>query len=299
MLGRVKLATQDSALSGKVVIEAEDLEFAWPNHAVVSSFNCKILRGEKIGIIGPNGCGKSTLIQLLLGDLEPLRGAIRQGTKLEIAYFDQQREAIEPNKTVRENISDAGDTVTVNGQQKHVIGYLKDFLFSEKKINLPAKALSGGERNRLLLAKLFTRPFNLLIMDEPTNDLDMDTLDLLEELLVEFKGTLLLVSHDRTFIDNIVTSTLVFEAPGLVNEYVGGYLDWLRQRPAENQQAGTRSPSSRDKASRPHGRNREQIELKELKELPCSICWRVESNRMMVKSISHAIFGLPSSTRKC
>ncbi len=262
--GRVKLATQDSALSGKIVIEAEDLEFAWPNHPVVSNFYCKILRGDKIGIIGPNGCGKSTLIQLLLGDLEPLRGALKLGTKLEIAYFDQQREAIEPDKTVRENISDAGDSVTVNGQQKHVIGYLKDFLFSEKKINLPAKALSGGERNRLLLAKLFTRPFNLLIMDEPTNDLDMDTLDLLEEILVEFNGTLLLVSHDRSFIDNIVTSTLVFEAPGQVNEYVGGYQDWLRQRPAQKQQIGTRSSASSKNISKPHGGNREKNELNEL-----------------------------------
>jgi ATP-binding cassette subfamily F protein uup len=262
--GRVKLATQDSALSGKIVIEAEDLEFGWPNHPVVKNFYCKILRGDKIGIIGPNGCGKSTLIQLLLGDLEPLQGRLKLGTKLEIAYFDQQREAIEPNKTVRENISDAGDNVTVNGQAKHVVGYLKDFLFSEKKINLPAKALSGGERNRLLLAKLFTRPFNLLIMDEPTNDLDMDTLELLEELLVEFNGTLLLVSHDRTFIDNIVTSTLVFEAPGQVNEYVGGYQDWLRQRPAEKQQIGTRSSTSSKKISKPHGGNRKKKELNEL-----------------------------------
>ena len=262
--GRVKLATQDSALSGKIVIEAEDLEFGWPNHPVVKNFYCKILRGDKIGIIGPNGCGKSTLIRLLLGDLEPLQGRLKLGTKLEIAYFDQQREAIEPNKTVRENISDAGDNVTVNGQAKHVVGYLKDFLFSEKKINLPAKALSGGERNRLLLAKLFTRPFNLLIMDEPTNDLDMDTLELLEELLVEFNGTLLLVSHDRTFIDNIVTSTLVFEAPGQVNEYVGGYQDWLRQRPAEKQQIGTRSSTSSKKISKPHGGNRQKKELNEL-----------------------------------
>ncbi|MCZ6723116.1 MAG: ATP-binding cassette domain-containing protein [Gammaproteobacteria bacterium] len=262
--GRVKLATYDSVLSGKIVIEAENLEFGWPNNPVVSNFYCKILRGEKIGIIGPNGCGKSTLIRLLLGDLDPLQGQVKLGTKLEIAYFDQQREAIEPDKTVRENISDQSDTVTVNGKEKHVISYLKDFLFSEKKINLPAKALSGGERNRLLLAKLFTRPFNFLIMDEPTNDLDMETLELLEELLVEFKGTLLLVSHDRTFIDNIVTSTLVFESPGQVNEYVGGYQDWLRQRPAVKQATGIKSSSPNQKISDPHVRNRDQRELKEL-----------------------------------
>ena len=213
--GRVKLVTQKSELSGKIVIEAEGLDFSWPDKAIVKNFNCKILRGERVGIIGPNGCGKSTLIQLLRGDLAPQQGQVKLGTKLEIAYFDQHRETIDRQKTVRENIADKNDQVTVDGQVKHVISYLKNFLFTEKKINMPAKALSGGERNRLLLAKLFTRSFNLLIMDEPTNDLDMDTLELLEELLVEFKGTLLLVSHDRTFIDNIVTSTLVFDAPSI------------------------------------------------------------------------------------
>jgi len=262
--GQARLTTQKSDLSGKIVVQAEDIEFAWPDKAIVKNFNCKILRGEKIGIIGPNGCGKSTLIQLLLGDLAPQQGQIKLGTKLEIAYFDQHREVIDANISVRENIADKNDQVTINGQPKHVISYLKNFLFTEKKINMPARALSGGERNRLLLAKLFTRSFNFLIMDEPTNDLDMDTLELLEELLVEFEGTLLLVSHDRTFLDNIVTSTLVFDAPGEINEYVGGYDDWLRQRPTDNEPKKINSPPAGQIKSRPQIGQQDQKELKAL-----------------------------------
>ena len=274
--GRVKLATQKSDLSGKIVVQAEDLEFAWPDKTIVKNFNCRILRGEKIGIIGPNGCGKSTLIQLLLGDLAPQQGQVELGTKLEIAYFDQHRETIDANKSVRENVADKNDQVTINGQPKHVISYLKNFLFTEKKINMPARALSGGERNRLLLAKLFTRSFNFLIMDEPTNDLDMDTLELLEELLVEFDGTLLLVSHDRTFIDNIVTSTLVFDAPGEVNEYVGGYEDWLRQRPVvDSEPKKVSSPATRPNKPRPQVSQQDRKELKvlprKIEKLECEI----------------------------
>jgi ABC transport system ATP-binding/permease protein len=264
--GRVRLKTQDLETSGKIVIEAESLEFHWPDKPVVDNFSCKILRGEKIGIIGANGCGKSTLIQLLLGNLEPLRGSVKLGTKLEVAYFDQLREAIDLQKTVRENIADRSDRVIVNGQEKHIISYLKDFLFNEKKINMPAKALSGGERNRLLLAKLFTRSFNFLVMDEPTNDLDMDTLELLEELLVEFSGTLLLVSHDRTFIDHIVTSTLVFDSPGQVNEYVGGYEDWLRQRPRPVEISTIKANAGKQAKIKPQINSKHQKELKELPE---------------------------------
>jgi ATP-binding cassette subfamily F protein uup len=264
--GQVKLKTQGSETSGKIVIEAESLEFHWPDKPVVDNFSCKILRGEKIGIIGANGCGKSTLIQLLLGNLQPLRGSVKLGTKLEVAYFDQLREAIDLQKTVRENIADRSDRVIVNGQEKHIISYLKDFLFNEKKINMPAKALSGGERNRLLLAKLFTRSFNFLVMDEPTNDLDMDTLELLEELLVEFSGTLLLVSHDRTFIDRIVTSTMVFDSPGQVNEYVGGYEDWLRQRPRPVEISAIKTNAGKQAKIRPRINNKQQKELNELPE---------------------------------
>jgi ATP-binding cassette subfamily F protein uup len=235
--GRVKLVTQKSEKSGKIVINAETVKFQFQDKTIVNNFTFKMLRGEKIGIIGPNGCGKSTLIKLLLGKLAPQEGEIQLGTKLEAAYFDQHRETLDLEKSVRDNLVEKADHVEVNGVSKHVISYLKDFLFSEKKINMPVKALSGGERNRLLLARLFTRSFNFLVMDEPTNDLDMDTLELLEELLVEFKGSLLLVSHDRNFIDNTVTSTLVFEGDGEVNEYVGGYVDWLRQRTTTTESA--------------------------------------------------------------
>ncbi|MCH8104296.1 MAG: ATP-binding cassette domain-containing protein [Proteobacteria bacterium] len=270
LMGRIKLAQQKSELSGKIVMNAEEVSFQWPDKPIVSNFSCKILRGEKIGIIGPNGCGKSTLIQLLLGQLTPQQGHINLGTKLEIAYFDQHRENIDLEKSVRDNIADGADTITINGRPKHIISYLKDFLFSEKKINMPAKALSGGERNRLLLARLFTRSFNVLIMDEPTNDLDMETLELLEELLVEFKGTLLLVSHDRSFIDHIVTSTLVFESPGKVTEYVGGYEDMLRQQsekstPANTEISPNKSPPQVRTSSISQGAQ------KELKTLPAKI----------------------------
>ena len=270
LMGRIKLAQQKSELSGKIVMNAEEVSFQWPDKPIVSNFSCKILRGEKIGIIGPNGCGKSTLILLFLGKLTPQQGHINLGTKLEIAYFDQHRENIDLEKSVRDNIADGADTITINGRPKHIISYLKDFLFSEKKINMPAKALSGGERNRLLLARLFTRSFNVLIMDEPTNDLDMETLELLEELLVEFKGTLLLVSHDRSFIDHIVTSTLVFESPGKVTEYVGGYEDMLRQQsekstPANTEMSPNKSPPQVRTSSISQGAQ------KELKTLPAKI----------------------------
>ncbi|MCP3687920.1 MAG: ATP-binding cassette domain-containing protein, partial [Gammaproteobacteria bacterium] len=258
----VKLATQKVGTSGKIVIDAENLNYQWPDKPIIENFNCRILRGEKIGIIGPNGCGKSTLIQLLLGQLEPQAGTVQLGTKLEVAYFDQLRETLDLEKSVRDNLVSNSDEVTINGRSKHVISYLKDFLFNEKQIRMPVKALSGGERNRLLLARLFTRPFNLLVMDEPTNDLDMDTLELLEELLIEFQGNLILVSHDREFIDNTVTSTLVFDAPGQVHEYVGGYRDWLQQRPE------TIVPEKPVKPVQPKAT---PVQNKELKTLPGKI----------------------------
>jgi ATP-binding cassette subfamily F protein uup len=288
--GRVNLAAQKSELSGKIVVDVEDLRYGWPDKLIVDKFNCKILRGEKVGIIGPNGCGKTTLIQLLLGELEPQHGRVTLGTKLEVAYFDQHRETIDLNRSVRENIADRSDQVTFNGQPKHVISYLKNFLFTEKKINMPAKALSGGERNRLLLAKLFTRSFNFLIMDEPTNDLDMDTLELLEELLLEFKGTLLLISHDRSFIDNIVTSTLVFDSPAEVNEYVGGYEDWLRQKPSTSEPENTRStPVNKENP----GPRISQQDQKELKILPL----KIEQLESEIAEIQHR-FSDPEFFRK-
>jgi ATP-binding cassette subfamily F protein uup len=277
--GRIKLVTQKSEKSGKIVINAEAVKFQFEDKTIVNNFTFKMLRGEKIGIIGPNGCGKSTLIKLLLGKLTPQEGDIQLGTKLEAAYFDQHRETLDLEKSVRDNLVEKSDHVEVNGVSKHVISYLKDFLFSEKKINMPVKALSGGERNRLLLARLFTRSFNFLVMDEPTNDLDMDTLELLEELLVDFKGSLLLVSHDRNFIDNTVTSTLVFEGDGEVNEYVGGYVDWLRQRTTTNESAqaiNSKVKSKSKPAQAPKPQPKPKVKLsaadeKELRLLPIKI----------------------------
>jgi ATP-binding cassette subfamily F protein uup len=208
-------------------------------------------RGDRIGLIGPNGCGKSTFLKILLGDLEPETGSVRQGTKLNVAYFDQLREQLDPEQTVAENVGEGKDVIEINGQNKHVIGYLGDFLFPPERARTPVKALSGGERNRVLLAKLFTRPANLLIMDEPTNDLDVETLELLEELLMNYDGTLLLVSHDRAFLDNVVTSVIAFEGEGRVKEYVGGYQDWIRQGgkfPTESTSQTDDAPSKKEKA---------------------------------------------------
>ncbi len=222
--------------------------------AVVSDFSARVLRGDRIGLIGPNGAGKTTLLRMLLGDLPPDAGEIRLGANVQIAYFDQQREQLDPERTVFDTVGEGNDTVTANGRTRHVNAYLRDFLFSSERARSPVKALSGGERNRLLLARLFTRPANLLVLDEPTNDLDIETLELLEEELVEWPGTLLLVSHDRAFLDNVVTSTFVFEGDGRVNEYVGGYEDWVRQRTAheKSQRAGAkgekRAPAVSDDA---------------------------------------------------
>ena len=228
--GAVKLQAQEAERSGKLVVEARDVAFYRGDRAIIKDFNTTIMRGDRIGLIGPNGSGKTTLLRLLLGELTPDRGTIRMGTGIELAYFDQLREQLDPEQTVHGSIADGADWVEIGSSRKHVLGYLQDFLFSPDRARTPVAALSGGERNRLLLARLFTRTFNLLVLDEPTNDLDIETLDLLEELLLDFSGTLLVVSHDRAFLDNVVTSTLVLEGQGVVGEYVGGYTDWLRQR---------------------------------------------------------------------
>ena len=229
--GNVKLAVSDAGASGKKVIEMIDADFAHGEKLLVRDLSTTILRGDRIGLIGPNGSGKTTLLKLLLGDLEPRSGEIRRGTQLQIAYFDQYRATLREDWNAIENVAEGRESVTINGKPKHIIGYLQDFLFTPERARSPITRLSGGERNRLLLAKLFAQPSNLLVMDEPTNDLDVETLELLEELLADYPGTLLLVSHDRDFLDNVVTSTLVMEGEGRVAEYVGGYSDWLRQRP--------------------------------------------------------------------
>jgi ATP-binding cassette subfamily F protein uup len=222
------------------------------------------MRGDRIGLIGPNGAGKTTLLRLLLGTQPPDSGTVRHGANVLTAYYDQQREQLDPERTVVDTVADGNDMVTVNGRARHVHSYLRDFMFSSERANSPVKALSGGERNRLLLARLFAKPANVLVLDEPTNDLDIETLELLEAFLVEWPGTLLLVSHDRRFIDNVVTSTLVFEGDGRVTEYVGGYEDWLRQRPAAL--AAAPSERVRPAASAPAPATRKKLSYREQQE---------------------------------
>ena len=237
-MGNVRLQVEQAEQSGKLVFEAKGISKGFAGTPIVGDFSTRVMRGDRIGLIGPNGAGKTTLLRLLLGELQPDAGEIRRGANVQIAYYDQQREQLDPERTVFDTVGEGNDTVTSNGRTRHVHAYLRDFLFSAERARSPVKALSGGERNRLLLARLFTRPANVLVLDEPTNDLDLETLELLEEQLVEWPGTLLLVSHDRAFLDNVVTSTFVFEGDGRVQEYVGGYEDWVRQRLAEKRRGG-------------------------------------------------------------
>ncbi|HNV77155.1 MAG TPA: ATP-binding cassette domain-containing protein [Gemmatimonadaceae bacterium] len=231
-VGTVRLAAQEAERSGRLVIEARDVSFAHGERPIVRDLSTTIMRGDRVGLIGPNGSGKTTLLRLLLGELPPASGTVRHGTGLEVAYFDQLRDTLDPERSVFDSIADGAEWVQLTTGRQHVHGYLQDFLFPPDRARTPVRALSGGERNRLLLARLFTRSFNVLALDEPTNDLDIETLDLLEDLLIEFSGTLLVVSHDRDFLDHVVTSTLVMEGKGRVGEYAGGYSDWVRQRPA-------------------------------------------------------------------
>ena len=225
-VGTANISMTGSENSGKQVFELTDVSYAWKDVSQVKDFSTLVMRGDRIGLVGPNGVGKSTLLKLLLGKLQPQSGSIRTGTKLEVAYFDQSRDVLEEDKSIADNVADGKDHVVVNGQSRHVIGYLGDFLFPPERARTPVKALSGGERNRVMLAKLFLKPCNLLVMDEPTNDLDIETLELLEERLIDFDGTFLLVSHDRAFIDNVVTQLWVFDGSGHIDEHVGGYSDW-------------------------------------------------------------------------
>lgn len=238
--GNATFKLHEQSSSGKRVIELRHIHQQYDDNVIIDDFSCNIIRGDKVGIIGANGCGKSTLIKIITGQLQADKGTVKLGTNLEIAYLDQLRSDINEKLSVLDNISGGRDQITINGVERHIMSYVQEFLFSPAKARGPVTALSGGERNRLLLAKLFTKPFNLLILDEPTNDLDMETLELLENLLVEYQGTLLLVSHDRVFLDNVVGSTIVFEGtqqnPGIVNEYIGGYEDWLRQRKTRTSQ---------------------------------------------------------------
>jgi ATP-binding cassette subfamily F protein uup len=240
-VGQASMAVQEAAPSSQLVFEAEDVSVAYDGRVVFQGLTTRILRGDRIGIVGPNGAGKSTLLKLLLGEIEPASGHVRRGARQEVAYYDQQRAQLDLDAPVAHNINERGDFVLVNGENRHVSGYLRDFLFRPEQLMTPARALSGGERNRLLLARLFAQPANLLVLDEPTNDLDIDTLELLQELVSEFSGTLLLVSHDRAFLDNVVTSLLVLEGDGRVQDFVGGYSDWERWRDQRDAQRDARA----------------------------------------------------------
>ncbi|HVC20351.1 MAG TPA: ATP-binding cassette domain-containing protein [Vicinamibacterales bacterium] len=241
-IGTVRLQVEQAERSGQMVFEAEHVSKAFDGTPVIRDFSTRVVRGDRIGLIGPNGAGKTTLLRLLLGEIAPDTGVVRQGANVLVAYYDQQREQLDPERTVFDTVGDGNETVTVNGQPRHVHGYLRDFLFPPERARSPVKALSGGERNRLLLARLFTRPANVLVLDEPTNDLDLETLELLEAQLAEWTGTLLLVSHDRVFLDNVVTSVLAFEGDGRVQESVGGYDDWVRQKAADAAAGGGVEP---------------------------------------------------------
>ena len=267
--GKARIQLDDAERSGKLVVEVENIGKSFADKLILKNFSTRIMRGDRIGIIGPNGVGKSTLIKILLGQLEPDEGSVHLGSKLEIAYFDQQRAKLDESKTVFDNVGDGSEYVEINGQSRHVMGYLQDFLFVPERARSPVSTLSGGERNRLLLAKLFTRPANLLIMDEPTNDLDVETLELLESLLEEYQGTILLVSHDRAFLDNVVTSTLVYEGAGSWNEYVGGYQDWLHQtqQPAQTEKKSVKRSKPIEPVATKPAKPSKKLSYKDQREL--------------------------------
>ncbi|CZG18395.1 TPA: ATP-binding cassette domain-containing protein [Legionella pneumophila] len=268
-LGTVKSLNLDVSRSGALVVEANKVSYAINDKPIIKDFSLLMTRGDKLGIIGPNGCGKTTLVRLLLGEIKPDAGTIKLGTGLQVAYFDQLRRHLLEDQTVMFNVGEGADYVTINGKQKHVASYLKEFLFSSDRFNQPVSSLSGGERNRLLLAKLFAKPVNLLVMDEPTNDLDIETLELLEAVLADYPGTLILISHDRAFINQVVTSVLVYEENGKFNEFVGGYDDYKKHQLTRNEQQ-TKSPVSK-RSSPEKAKNLSFNEQRELSKLPQQI----------------------------
>jgi ATP-binding cassette subfamily F protein uup len=293
--GTVNLRVDGSQRSGQLVIEARNLSHGFAGTPLIQGFSTLIQRGDKVGILGPNGCGKSTLINLLLGQISPDSGEVRHGSRLEIAYFDQLRETLDEESSLIDVVAQGRSSITINGQEKSVMGYLGDFLFSPRQVRAPVKALSGGERNRLLLARLFTQPANVLVLDEPTNDLDTETLEILESLLINYPGTLLLVSHDRTFLDNVVTSLIAFDADGELREYVGGYSDYLRQCPALPPQrqervkaAPARQPSVAAAATSPAKLSYK--EQRELDALPAQIDTLETEQRQLLASMNQPGF---------
>lgn len=265
--GTTKLNLNKGDASGKKVIEATDVSFGYDNKLIIKNFSTLIQRGDKIGLLGPNGAGKSTLLKLLLKQIEPTSGEVEQGTKIQLAYFDQLREQLDPEVTVADTVADGNEFLEIAGAQRHVMSYLADFLFTPARARSPVKSLSGGEKNRLLLARLFTKSANLIIMDEPTNDLDLETLEMLEEKLVDYKGTLLLVSHDRAFLDNVVTSVFVFEEEGKVNEYIGGYAEWYALAEQRKKQKDSKKQEESGKKEKQKSNNKKKLSYKEQKEL--------------------------------
>jgi ATP-binding cassette subfamily F protein uup len=273
--GPARIKIQEGQRSGNLVAKVDEISFAYPDHKIVAQFSTSILRGDKIGVIGPNGVGKTTLLRLILGTLQPQSGSVSLGTNLQVAYFDQLRDQLNESESVVDNVGEGSSSVTINGRERHVLGYLQDFLFAPERARTEVRFLSGGERNRILLAKLFAKPANVIVLDEPTNDLDAETLELLEARLVDYQGTVLVVSHDRTFLNNVVTSTIVFEEDG-VREYDGGYDDWLRQKPkTENVATPNRSKKKPKGSARESATSGKQPlsfkEKKELKQLPDTI----------------------------
>jgi ATP-binding cassette subfamily F protein uup len=292
-IGNVRLAVEQAESSGRLVFEAKDISKAFADRVVVRNFSTRIMRGDRIGLIGANGTGKTTLLRMLLGEQVPDSGEVRQGANVQVAYYDQQREQLDLDATVFDTIGEGNDTVTANGRTRHVNAYLNDFLFSKERARSPVRALSGGERNRLLLARLFTRPANVLVLDEPTNDLDLETLELLEEVLAEWSGTLLLVSHDRVFLDNIVTSTLVFEGDGRVEDYIGGYDDWMRRRLPSRAAQPARPRPARPGVAEPAPARSKRLsfnESRELAALPDRIDSLEAEHRMLNERIASADF---------
>jgi ATP-binding cassette subfamily F protein uup len=291
-IGTAKIRLQEAERSGRLVVDAEGVSFSYDGRPVIKGLTTAIMRGDRVGIIGPNGSGKTTLLRLLLGDLTPQEGSILLGTRREVLYFDQMREQLDPEKSVQENVGEGNDTLTIGGRSRHIIGYLQDFLFTSERARSPVSILSGGERNRLLLAKLFARPSNVLVMDEPTNDLDAETLELLEDLILDYSGTLLLVSHDREFLNSVVTSTLALGENGEVREYVGGYDDWLRQSAAEATTSLSSSRPVQEKVRRETERPRKLTfkEERELESLPERIAALEEEQQALHRTLADPEF---------
>ncbi len=298
--GLARLAIQEAERGGRIVVEAENISFAYENKKIIKEFSTVIIRGDKVGIIGPNGSGKTTILKILLGELTPQHGRIRQGTGIQIAYFDQLRGQLDENKTLKDNIASGNDTVFIDGFPRHIVGYLQDFLFPPAQIMAPVSSLSGGERNRLLLAKLFSIPSNVLVLDEPTNDLDAETLELLEDRLLEYKGTILMVSHDRAFLNNVVTSTIVFEGEEQLQEYIGGYDDWLRQRIVRPQPDGANPKQEKPTKEKlpPQKRKLSFKETQEFQDLPQKIEALEEEKQQLTATLNSPAFYASKDTAK-